>query len=58
MARKNTIQLLKDMDINETITEKTLHFYDSDGVKKVFDVHRYGEDGALLFKKKSPISIA
>ena len=58
MARKNTNQLLKDMNVEETITDKTLHFYNSDGVKKVFDVHRYGEDGALLFKKKSPISIA
>lgn len=58
MARKNTVQLLKDMDINETTTDKTLHFLNSDGEKKVFDVHRYGEDGALLFKKKSSISIA
>ena len=58
MARKNTIQLLKDMDTNETITDKTLHFYNSDGVEKVFVVHRYGNDGTLLFKKKSSISIA
>jgi hypothetical protein len=58
MARKNTIQLLKDMDTNETITDKTLHFYNSDGVEKVFEVHRYGNDGTLLFKKKSSISIA
>ena len=41
------------MSTNDTITDKTLHFYNSDGVKKVYDVHKYGEDGALLFKKKS-----
>ena len=58
MARKNTIQLLKDMSPKETKTEKTLQFQNSNGVEKVFDVHHYGEDGALLFKKKSTISIA
>jgi len=57
MARKNTFQLLKDMDTNDTITDKTLQFTNSDGVEKVYDVHKYGDDGALLFKKKSPISI-
>ena len=58
MARKNTFQLLKDISTDEGVKDRTLHFYNSDGVKKVFDIHHYGEDGALLFKKKPTISIA
>lgn len=49
MARTNTNQLMKDINTYD----KTLKFYNSEGVKKEYDVHHYGNDGALLFKKKT-----
>ena len=31
---------------------KTFQFLNADGVKKVFDVHRYSKAGLLYFKRK------
>jgi len=35
---------------------KTIQFLNSDGVKKVFDVHRYSENGTLFFKRKNQVA--
>jgi len=39
----------------KTSREKTIHFLNSDGVKKVFDIHRYSEKGTLYFKRKTSV---
>ncbi len=58
MARKSAIQLLKNISNGEGLINKKLQFYNSDGVKKVFDVHHYGKGETILFKKKPLFSIA
>ena len=30
---------------------KTIQFFSTKGVKKVFDIHRYNENGLLYFKR-------
>lgn len=37
---------------------KILQFYDHNGVKKVYEIHRYGKDKALYFKKETNDKIA
>lgn len=36
-----------------TVNKKTIHFYNTEGVKKVFDIHRYSDRGTLYFKRKN-----
>ncbi len=35
---------------------KIVQFMSTAGVKKVFDVHRYGNGGTLYFKRKSEVA--
>lgn len=37
---------------------KTLQFYDHNGVRKVYEIHRYGKGKALYFKKETKDKLA
>ena len=37
---------------------KTLQFYDHNGVKKVYEIHRYGKGKALYFKRETEEKVA
>lgn len=39
-----------------TKNKKTIQFYNTDGVKKVFDIHRYSETGTLYYKRKNDVA--
>ena len=39
-----------------TVNKKTIHFYNTEGVKKVFDIHRYSDKGTLYFKRKNELA--
>ena len=32
--------------------KNTIQFYNTEGVKTIFDIHRYSETGTLYFKRK------
>ncbi len=49
----NTIKQPTKMNEEITINKKTIHFYNTEGVKKVFDIHRYSDRGTLYFKRKN-----
>ena len=57
MARrnsKNSNNMLTEMNSEEFtlgVDGKTLQFFSNDGVKKVFEIHRYGKGKALYFKR-------
>ncbi len=36
---------------------KTIQFFSAKGVKKVFDIHRYSENGTLYFKRKTEVAV-
>jgi len=42
----------------KTTNGKTIQFFSAEGVKKVFDVHRYNKTGLLYFKRKNKTAIA
>lgn len=48
-SNKETINLNEEISKNK----KTIQFYNDEGVKKVFDIHRYSERGTLYFKRKN-----
>jgi hypothetical protein len=35
---------------------KTIQFYNTQGVKKVFDIHRYSETGTLYYMRKNHVA--
>jgi len=37
---------------------KIVQFMSASGVKKVYDVHKYGNGGTLYFKRKSEVAVA
>jgi|TARA_B100000768_G_scaffold167646_1_gene171887 hypothetical protein len=43
---------------NKMNKEKLIQFYNSDGVKKVFDIHRYSDKGILYFLRKNEVKEA
>ncbi len=43
------------MNDEVTVNKKTIHFYNTEGVKKVFDIHRYSDRGTLYFKRKNEV---
>ena len=65
MALKK-IQPTNDVDQNKYsdqqyslgVDGKTLQFYDHNGVKKVYEIHHYGNGKALYFKKETQDKVA
>lgn len=51
MANSNKQPIKMNDEI--TVNKKTIHFYNAEGVKKVFDIHRYSDKGTLYFKRKN-----
>jgi multiple antibiotic resistance protein len=41
---------------SKLINKKIIQFYNTDGVKKVFDIHRYSDKGTLYFLRKNEIA--
>ncbi len=48
----------KPTNVKKRTNGKTIQFFNTDGVKKVFDVHKYGNAGTLYFKRKTEVAIA
>jgi hypothetical protein len=46
------------MNEEKLINKKTIQFYNTDGVKKVFDIHRYSDKGTLYFLRKNEVTDA
>ena len=44
------------MNEEKLINKKIIQFYNTDGVKKVFDIHRYSDKGTLYFLRKNEIA--
>ncbi|MDG1329296.1 MAG: hypothetical protein P8P27_03560 [Flavobacteriaceae bacterium] len=44
------------MNEEKLINKKIIQFYNTDGVKKVFDIHRYSDKGILYFLRKSEVA--
>ncbi len=43
-------------NVKKAANKKTIQFHNADGVKKVFDIHRYSETGTLYFKRKKEVA--
>ena len=43
------------MNEEKLINKKIIQFYNTDGVKKVFDIHRYSDHGTLYYKRKNEV---
>lgn len=41
----------------KSTNSKIVQFMNAAGIKKVFDVHRYGNGGTLYFKRKSEVAV-
>jgi hypothetical protein len=44
------------MNEEKLINKKIIQFYNTDGVKKVFDIHRYSDKGILYFLRKNEVA--
>tara|TARA_R110000787_G_scaffold28923_5_gene78773 strand:+ start:11181 stop:11357 length:177 start_codon:yes stop_codon:yes gene_type:complete len=43
------------MNEQKSENKKTIQFYNTEGVKKVFDIHRYSDHGTLYYKRKNEV---
>lgn len=39
------------------IKEKSVQFLNSEGIKKVYDIHYYSENGVLFYKRKTHVAV-
>lgn len=53
-----TIKQPTDVKKSKTTNGKIIQYINSEGIKKVFDVHQYSKIGTLYFKRKTEIEIA
>ncbi len=61
MAHENSLPVLenpknskvKDQKSSNGIEGETVQFYNDEGIKKVFQVHNYSDQGTLFFKMEN-----